>query len=726
MKRLFLLLFVVAGIAAVALPGVAFGHASLVSSDPGENAFLKAAPPKITLVFAESVDHNSTTLKVLDADGNPLPIGALTFSDDSLTVTATLPKLSPGIYNVLWSNVSRTDGHGIAGSYPFTILNADGSLPTQVNHVQGIGTNADPWPLADSVAVRALSLMGLAIAAGGALLVLLWGEAGVAVRRGLERTVYSGAALVGIATLLNLRTITSVYTNVSILHVVTHTTNGGYWLTRIGAVLLLVVVCTFLQEAPKRTGAALLVVLGVYMWAYSSTSHAAASGGSAWARGIDMLHGTSAILWIGAVIGVAVCARLLQRRGDFAKLMPRFSTLASVLVFVLIATGLFSAFIEIDHPDKLLDTKYGVTLLVKLGLIVPLLAVAAYNAKRGRVRLMEMAPGEPGRFIATASLEVLLGIAVFAAAAVLTQSTVAKAIVEAANAKVFDQTDPAADLLVALRIDPNRTGLNNYQVKLTDKTGNPTTAERVRLIFTYLDDQTVGPATLILDPTSTVGTFTGRGPFFTLEGQWRVQVEVRRASVDDASAFFDVRPAGTQVAALQRGGPWSNPAPSLGWNELAGLVLLVAGFGFAIWRQQIGHLGKLFGWAANGATMAFFSIGVLLLFGVHSHLAPGALPSNPIFPDQNSIATGRALYQDNCVACHGQKGVPPEGLKLNPYPLDLTVHVPQHPDGLLYNYIAHGIPGSSMPAWGDNGTFTPDQIWHIVNYLRTLGSVNGS
>jgi len=339
---------------------------------------------------------------------------------------------------------------------------------------------------------------------------------------------------------------------------------------------------------------------------------------------------------------------------------------------------------------------------------------------------MAMAPGEPRRFIATASLEVLLGIAVFSAAALLTQSTVAKSIVDTATARVFDQTAPTADLLVALHIDPNKTGLNTYQVKLTDTQGQPVTAERVRLIFTYLDDQTVGPSTLILDPAGQTGAFTGKGPFFTLEGQWRVQVEVRRASVDDASAFFNVRPAGAQVAALQRGGPWSNPAPSLGWNELVGLILLVGGFGFAIWRQQIGQLGKLFGWAANGATMAFFSIGVLLLFGVHSHLAPGALPSNPIFPDQNSITTGRALYEQNCAACHGQKGVPPQGLKLNPYPLDLTVHVPLHLDGLLYNYIAHGIPGSSMPAWGDNGTFTPDQIWHIVNYLRTLGSVNGT
>jgi hypothetical protein len=27
-----------------------------------------------------------------------------------------------------------------------------------------------------------------------------------------------------------------------------------------------------------------------------------------------------------------------------------------------------------------------------------------------------------------------------------------------------------------------------------------------------------------------------------------------------------------------------------------------------------------------------------------------------------------------------------------------------------------------MQAWGDDGSLTTDQIWHLVNYLRTLGS----
>ncbi|WBL36151.1 cytochrome c [Tepidiforma flava] len=63
--------------------------------------------------------------------------------------------------------------------------------------------------------------------------------------------------------------------------------------------------------------------------------------------------------------------------------------------------------------------------------------------------------------------------------------------------------------------------------------------------------------------------------------------------------------------------------------------------------------------------------------------------------------------------------MPPPGLDLNPYPLDLTVHVPQHPDGQLFRFIADGIPGTAMPAWKEQG-LTDEEIWHLVNYLRTL------
>ena len=465
-----------------------------------------------------------------------------------------------------------------------------------------------------------------------------------------------------------------------------------------------------------------LAISGLYLWAYTATSHAAAGSGSAGARGLDFVHGSAALLWIGAVIGVALSARLLKRDGQYAGLMPRFSLLASVLVFVLITSGAFSSFVEIDTPSKLWETRYGVTLLVKLGLMVPLLAVGLYNARIGKVRLASLAPGEPQRFLRGATLEIVLGLAVFTAAAALTQTTVSKNIVDAGSGKPYDQTEPANDLAVNLTIDPNKTGINTYTVA-SAVNGQHVDAERVRLTFRYKDDQTVGPSTLTLTETAPgSGIFTGQGPYLTLEGNWRVEAEVRRANVNDATAFFDVRPAGALVTGINRGGAWSNPTPSLGWNELGGLMLVVIGFGFALWRGAIGRLGRRVGWAANFMTMAGFSCGVLLLFGVHTHTPPGTLPTNPISMDQNSIAQGQALYAQNCIMCHGQTGVPPKGQKLDPYPLDLTVHVPQHPDGQLYNFIAHGVPGTAMAAWGDNGSLTTDQIWHLVNYLRTLGS----
>ena len=79
----------------------------------------------------------------------------------------------------------------------------------------------------------------------------------------------------------------------------------------------------------------------------------------------------------------------------------------------------------------------------------------------------------------------------------------------------------------------------------------------------------------------------------------------------------------------------------------------------------------------------------------------------------------RTLYEQNCLSCHGRSGTPPSGLDLNPYPLDLTVHVPQHPDGQLYNFISNGVPGTAMVAWKDAG-LTEEQLWHLVNYLRTF------
>ncbi len=722
MTRLSALVVMLAGVVlALSAPGAALGHAALRSSDPAANAFVQRAPGQITLSFTEPIEQRSSSIQVLDAAGRAVATGEAQVNDATMTVS--LPVLPPGIYNVLWANVSRIDGHAIRGSYPFTVLNSDGSLPDETNTVGGFSSDPDPPPLADGVAVRALSLMGLLMVAAGVVLTLLWPNPDARARRGLVLTVYAGAAVLLVATALNFVTIRDAYSGVPTRDLVFNTPSGGYWLTRVGLVFLIAVANTFAFEAPRRTAAALAGCVTLYLWAFTATSHAAAGNGSSWAKALDIAHGVAAVAWIGAVIGLAVATRV-ARQADWKPLLPRFSLLASTSVFILLTTGFLNSLVEIETVSKLWDTRYGVILLVKLAVMFPLLALAGYNARWGKRRLETGEPAQQRRFLLLASGEVALGLGVFLMAAFLTQTTVSKSIAITPDAKPFDQQVTVGDLNIQLAIDPNQTGLNTYRVALTDASGSPVAAQRVRLTFRYQENQGIGASILPLT-SGEAGAYLGQGPFMTLEGRWRVEVEVRRETAEDTIGFFDVRPAGAAVVSSVSGGAWDNPAPGLTWNEFAGLVFLLAGLGFALARGPIRQAGKEAGWAANGMTMMGFAFGVLLLFGVHGHEGDPENLINPIYPDSNSISTGRTLFEQNCAMCHGRSGVPPQGLDLDPYPLDLTVHVPQHADGQLFRFIDEGVAGSAMRAWGEGeGALSEEQIWHLVNFLRTLTPVD--
>jgi copper transport protein len=705
-------------------PATVAGHASLVRAEPSENSFLPRNPPEVALTFSETVDLRASFIRVLDAAGRPIATGPLELSPSGLTLRVALDPLPPGIYNVIWSNVSTVDGHRLQGSYPFTILNADGSLPDVVNEVGGIGTDPDPPPSADGIAVRGLAYLGLGLAGGAALVSLLLPAGLAGTRRGLAVATAAGALVLLASTLLQLELIRDTYPGRGLTEVLGETRIGSYWLVRLGAALVAILGATALLESPRVAAVTVLAATAAAMYAFAATSHAAAGTGAGWAIAIDLLHGLAAVGWLGGVTGLAVTARLAGRSRAYAPLMPRFALAASLMVFVLLATGVLSTLIQLDTAERLWTTRYGLALVTKVGLVGLLLGVAFYNARWGRRRLVAQRPGEPARFLRTATAEIGLGVLVFAAAATLTHTTAAKSVFERGDSGPYDQTVPAGDLAVRLQVTPNRTGLNSYTVEVEDGiTGERVTADRVRLTFRYLEDPNVGPSNLSLARTPD-GSFSGQGPFLTLEGDWRVEVDIRRPDVDDVRAFFDVRPAGTAIGIVRAGTAWDNPAPSLTWNEFGGIALLMAAFGMALFKGRLPRTKVAPGWTANGATLAVFGLGAILLFGVHSHTTE-AIPRNPITPDQNSIARGRELYQNNCMACHGRNGVPPPGLDLNPYPLDLTVHVPQHPDGILFRFISDGIPGTAMRAWGKGpDALSETDIWHVVNYLRTLGAVD--
>ncbi len=93
---------------------------------------------------------------------------------------------------------------------------------------------------------------------------------------------------------------------------------------------------------------------------------------------------------------------------------------------------------------------------------------------------------------------------------------------------------------------------------------------------------------------------------------------------------------------------------------------------------------------------------------------------NPVAPSASSIAEGKKLFAIDCVMCHGQegdgKGELAVSMKLSPPDYRDEVAMKKFTDGELFDVITNGKGG--MPAEGKRAT--PDQIWNLVNYVRSF------
>ena len=92
-----------------------------------------------------------------------------------------------------------------------------------------------------------------------------------------------------------------------------------------------------------------------------------------------------------------------------------------------------------------------------------------------------------------------------------------------------------------------------------------------------------------------------------------------------------------------------------------------------------------------------------------------------------SIAHGADLFRSDCAGCHGSTGAGDgrDARGLPRPPADLrSPHTGQHTAGDLYWWITAGIPGASMPGFGQR--LGDEERWDLVNFVRALGSAEAA
>lgn len=117
----------------------------------------------------------------------------------------------------------------------------------------------------------------------------------------------------------------------------------------------------------------------------SDTGHPADNGDFTAAVWVDWLHLLSAGAWVGSLFGMTlvVFPRLLRAGrpapGLDAEVFQRLSTLSGVALAVVVGAGIYNAITQLGSFAGLWTSRYGITLDVKLAIVLAMIAFGAHN-----------------------------------------------------------------------------------------------------------------------------------------------------------------------------------------------------------------------------------------------------------------------------------------------------------------------------------------------------------
>ena len=518
---------IVAALAVVAvgvvLPSSASAHAYLIRTVPAASVVLDVPPPNVQLTYDEAVEPRFAIISVTNAAGNQETTGAVSRSPanpDTLIVPLR-PHLPEGWYLIYWRAIS-VDGHPVQGAFTYAVGPNPGPAPQfPVPSIAGSATSLNlliaRWVMFLSVmsaiglfAFRSLIARPVARRAPGTSL----------------RTVSRAFVITSVVGLLAIPVYLDFATAIDSLRSVFDV--GAlvplFRLTAFGRGYVDMMVCFALfclaawislwldqPDREHRSVAELLSVTGALLAGAAVLLMPGVSGHAAQTspRGIsvilDWLHLITGSIWLGGLVGLLVLWVSLpaaRRVAGLSVVVPRFSNVAFVSVFLLLGTGTWATINHMPTLNAMWLTGYGVAILVKIGLLIAAMALGAGNllrtkpqlaAARGRPELGGAAAGLLRRMISGEAL--LIAAAVFAAAVLssLAPPPPAFALQNSALANVgpgrVAETVKQAGYVLQVLVSPNKAVAPDSFALRISKHGQPVRGANVTLTFNHTQMQ---------------------------------------------------------------------------------------------------------------------------------------------------------------------------------------------------------------------------------------------
>jgi len=349
----------------------------LTSSTPANQAILASTPPEILLTFSEGVDPVGDSIRLVDADGNPVPLGPIDQSQGDDTLRAPVPAtIADGTYIVGWQAISA-DSHKIRGAFTFSVGAATPTAPGVIDEIFDAGGTAQSDSLLLGIG-RFMSYAGIGVLVGALFLAAVLVPELIGERRvGALLVAAALAAVVGTALMFagQAHLVSGSYLAWGD---VVQIQSGQWWLARLAAIglfALFIPARPFLASTPGRIELALagLLVCGVV-----------AAGGHAVAGDIvvagflaTVIHLAAMSIWLG---GLALLAFGVPRSW-FWWTASQLSPWALGAVVALALTGSVNAWRQLGSLSGLTDSSYGRWLVIKL-LLVALVVVVAFFTRR--------------------------------------------------------------------------------------------------------------------------------------------------------------------------------------------------------------------------------------------------------------------------------------------------------------------------------------------------------